>query len=68
MKVQDMINELQTILKEHGNLEIVTRDPHMKTGVVYVSIYAEDAKPVRIFNQSGDFSFKAVKISNPLDD
>lgn len=68
MKVQEMINELQTILKEHGDLEIVTRDPHMSQGVVHVSIYAEDAKPTRIFDQSGYFSFKAVKISNLIDD
>lgn len=60
MKVQEMINELQTILKEHGNLEIVTRTPW--EGVSRVGIYAEDAKEITLCSNSGCYNTKAIRV------
>ena len=60
MKVQDMINELQTILKEHGNLELVTRTP--LEGVSRVGIYAEEAKEITICSNDGYYSTRAIKV------
>lgn len=62
MTIQDIINELEEIKKEHGNLPLVAPDPWEGYGhVKEIIIDKSEAEERRV--STGNYSYKAIKIS-----
>ena len=61
MRIQDIINELEEIKKEHGNLPLVTPNPYEGYGYVKEVIVDKSEAEIRNISE-GYYNYKAIKL------
>lgn len=61
MTIQDIINELEEIKKEHGNLPLVTPDPYEGYGHVKEVVIDKSEAEIRRVS-TGYYNYKAIKV------